>query len=157
MQTTQMSGSGRALFSLRLLLGALFIAHLYWKLAVLPGGVQVWRDGLIGNGYPSFVPYYVLSAEFAGALLIIPGIFARYVSLYAIPMMIGAAQFWLVRNGFYFTKGGAELPLVWLALLGIQAIAGDGPYALVRSPDWRRLAAGISPRRSNSPARTHGG
>jgi putative oxidoreductase len=143
----QRSGSQLALFLLRLLIGALFIAHLYWKLAVLPGGVPAWRDGLIRSGYPSFVPYYVLSAEFAGALLIIPGVFARYVALYAIPMMIGAAQFWLVRNGFYFTKAGAELPLVWLALLGIQAIAGDGPYALVRSPEWRGLAASTSPRR----------
>src|SRR5215218_8982471 len=107
MQTTQRSGLQLALLLLRLLLGALFITHLYWKLAVLPGGVQAWRDGLVLNGYPSFVPYYVLSAEFAGALLIIPGVFARYVSLYAIPMMIGAAQFWLDRNGFYFTKAGA--------------------------------------------------
>ena len=157
MQTTQRSGTQLALFLLRLLLGALFIAHLYWKLAVFPGGAQAWRDGLIRSGYPSFVPYYVLSAEFAGALLIIPGIFARYVSLYAIPMMIGAAQFWLVRNGFYFTKAGAELPLVWLALLGIQAIAGDGPHALVQSPGWQRLVAWITPRPSNSPGRNHGG
>jgi len=124
-------------------------------MAVLPGGLPAWRDGLIGSGYPSFVPYYVLSAEFAGALLLIPGILARYVSLYAIPMMIGAAQFWLVRNGFYFTKAGAELPLVWLALLCIQVIAGDGSYALVRSPNWRNLAARISPRRADFPAQTH--
>ncbi len=77
----------------------------------------------------------MLSAEFAGALLLIPGVYARYVALYAMPMMVGAAQFWLVRNGFYFTKAGAELPLVWLALLAIQVAAGDGACALVRSPD----------------------
>ncbi len=46
------------------------------------------------------------------------------------PMMAGAAHFWLVRNGFYFTHAGAELPLVWLALLGIQAQLGDGRFAL---------------------------
>ena len=39
------------------------------------------------------------------------------------PMMIGAAQFWLVRKGFYFTKAGAELPLVWLALLATTRLA----------------------------------
>jgi len=56
------------------------------------------------------------------------------------PMMIGAAHFWMTRNGFFFTKAGAELPLVWLALLAIQAVAGDGPFAKLRSPDprsWR--------------------
>jgi putative oxidoreductase len=119
---------------LRLLLGSLFIAHLYWKMAALPGGIEAWWANLIRAGYPAFVPAYVLSAEVAGALLLIPGVLTRYVALYAIPMMIGAAHFWLIRKGFYFTGAGAELPLVWLALLGIQAVAGDGAWAVVRSP-----------------------
>jgi putative oxidoreductase len=120
---------------LRLLIGSLFIAHLYWKFAILPGGLAAWWEGLVRNGYPEFVPAYVLSAELAGALLLVPGVLARYVALYATPMMIGASQFWLVRKGFYFTKAGAELPLVWLGLLGVQVVLGDGPYALLRSPD----------------------
>jgi putative oxidoreductase len=124
---------------LRLLLGGLFIAHLCWKFAVLPGGVETWWGNLLRAGYPAFVPAYVLSAEIAGALLLIPGVLTRCVALYAMPMMLGAAQFWLVRKGFYFTSAGAELPLVWLALLGIQAVAGDGAYALVRSPSPRVL------------------
>jgi len=130
-----------AALALRILLGALFIAHLYWKLAILPGGLGAWWGNLLANGYPAFVPAYVLSAELLGALLLIPGVLTRYVALYAMPMMIGAAQYWLARKGFYFTQGGAELPLVWLALLGIQVIAGDGAFALVRSPDPRRLVA----------------
>jgi len=124
----------RAALLLRLLLGSLFIAHLYWKVAILPGGVGAWWNNLTGAGYPAFVPGYVLSAEIAGALFLIPGVYARYVALYAMPMMAGAAQFWLVRKGFYFTGAGAELPLVWLALLAIQAGAGDGAYALAPSP-----------------------
>jgi putative oxidoreductase len=128
-----------AALALRLLLGALFIAHLYWKLAILPGGLNAWWGNLLANGYPAFVPAYVLSAELLGALLLIPGVLTRYVALYAMPMMTGAAQYWLARKGFYFTQGGAELPLVWLALLGIQVMAGDGGRALVRSPDPRRL------------------
>jgi hypothetical protein len=31
----------------------------------LPGGVQAWWSGLVKSGYPTFVPAYVLSAEFA--------------------------------------------------------------------------------------------
>jgi len=136
----QASGSKLAPLLLRLLLGALFIAHLTWKFAVLPGGVQAWWENLIRNGYPAVVPAYVLSAELAGAVLLIPGVLTRYVALYAAPMMIGAAHYWLVRKGFYFTTAGAELPLVWLALLCIQAVAGDGAFALVRSPSLRSLA-----------------
>ncbi|HTD28401.1 MAG TPA: DoxX family protein [Xanthomonadaceae bacterium] len=115
---------------LRATLGSLFIAHLYWKFAVLPGGLEHWWSGFAVNGYPWFVPWYVVSAEFAGALLLIPGIYVRWVSLYALPMMLGAAHFWVVRKGFYFTAAGAELPIVWSIMLVLQAMLGDGPYAL---------------------------
>src|SRR5262245_33176049 len=132
---------------LRLLLGSLFIAHLYWKMMILPGGLAAWWSGLAGNGYPGFVMAYVLSAELAGAVLLIPGVLTRYVALYAMPMMLGAAQFWLARKGFYFTQGGAEMPIVWLALLGLQVVAGDGAPALVASPHPRRLLDPLTRRR----------
>lgn len=124
-------------FLLRVILGALFIAHLYWKFAILPGGIPAWWSGLVRSGYPPIVPAYVLSAEVVGALLLIPGVLTRWVAFYAMPMMAGAAQFWIVRTGFYFTKSGAELPLVWLALLGIQIVLGDGAFAAVPSPAFR--------------------
>jgi putative oxidoreductase len=137
---------------LRLLLGSLFIAHLYWKMAVLPGGLEAWWENLLKAGYPPVVPAYVLSAEIFGALLLIPGVFTRYVALYAAPMMIGAAHFWMTRTGFYFTKAGAELPLVWLSLLGIQAVAGDGAWTLVRSPSPQALLARLRNRRAAASA-----
>ena len=139
--TDRNSSADHAALLLRLLLGALFIAHLGWKLTIYPGGIPAWWHGLVADGCPGVVPAYVLSAEIAGAGLLIPGIYTRYVALYAVPMMIGAAQFWLARKGFYFTGAGAELPLVWLALLIVQAVAGDGAYAARRSPAWRDLAA----------------
>ena len=44
---------------LRVLLGSLFIAHLYWKVAVLPGGLSAWWRGLLSAGYPRlFRPTY---------------------------------------------------------------------------------------------------
>lgn len=149
MQDAQAGGAPapeRAALLIRLLLGALFIAHLYWKFVIFPGGLEAWWGNLLRAGYPAFVPAYVLSAELAGALLLIPGVLTRYVALYAMPMMLGAAHFWMVRKGFFFTKAGAELPLVWLALLGVQAVAGDGPFAAVRSPDPRRALALLAPR-----------
>ena len=117
-----------ALF-LRVALGALFVAHLYWKFAVLDGGFYRWWAGIAATGYPGFVPYYVVSAEFAGAICLIPGIYTRWAALYAVPLMIGAAHFWLTRRGFYFTGAGGELPLVWGAMLIVQAMLGDGPWA----------------------------
>jgi putative oxidoreductase len=114
---------------LRLVLGSLFIVHLYWKFEILPGGLPRWWNYLASE-HAWFVPWYVLSAELAGAMLIIPGIYACWASLYALPMMLGAAQFWAARKGFYFTTAGAELPLVWSVLLVLQVMLGDGPYRL---------------------------
>jgi putative oxidoreductase len=115
---------------LRVTLGFMFLAHLYWKFEILPGGVYTWWSGLLANGYPRLVLWYSISAEFAGALLLIPGIYTRWVSLYALPLMIGASHFWLVRKGFYFTTAGAELPLVWSIMLLLQVMLGDGPFAV---------------------------
>jgi putative oxidoreductase len=144
-------------FLLRLLLGALFIARLVWKFAILPGGLAAWWHGLVHAGYSEIVPAYVLSAELMGALLLIPGVQTRWVALYAVPMMAGAAQFWLARTGFYFTKAGAELPLVWLALLGLQIVLGDGALSLVKSTRLTAATAGVRHRRGPHALRTKGG
>jgi putative oxidoreductase len=130
-----------ALF-LRLTLGYLFIAHLYWKFAIREGGLPAWWENLNTNGYPDFVVWYVLSAEFAGALLLIPGIFVRWVALYCVPLMVAAAQYWLVRRGFFFTAAGAELPILWTVGLLVQAGLGDGAYALKASPQFPFLDRG---------------
>jgi putative oxidoreductase len=91
---------------------------------------------LNASGYPDWVVWYVLSAEFAGALLLIPGIYTRWVSLYCVPLMVAAAQYWIVRKGFFFTAAGAELPILWTVGLLIQAGLGDGAIALKASPPF---------------------
>jgi putative oxidoreductase len=118
---------------LRVTLGSLFIAHLYWKFAILDGGLDKWWANFANNGYPWITPWYCISAEFVGALFLIPGIGTRWVALYALPLTAGAAQFWAVRKGFYFTGAGAELPVAWSAMLVAQMLLGDGPYAMVSS------------------------
>ena len=57
---------------LRVSLGLLFIAYLYWKFVILDGGLDKWWANFAANGYPSITPWYCISAEFAGALLLIP-------------------------------------------------------------------------------------
>ena len=150
-----------AAFLLRLLLGSLFIAHLYWKFAVLPGGVATWWSNLANNGYPSFVAAYVLSAEFAGALLLIPGIFARYVALYCVPMMIGAAQFWLARKGFYFpdSRRGASAGVACASRDpergGGRRLCGLALAGLARPCDEARFATKPVPGSAVHPLPTH--
>jgi len=122
-----------AVLILRVSLGALFIAHLYWKFAILPGGLSTWWGNFEKNGYWSITPWYAISAEVVGALLLIPGIWTRWAALYTLPLIAGAAHFWAIRKGFYFTGAGSELPVVWSVMLVVQALLGDGPYAVVPS------------------------
>jgi putative oxidoreductase len=123
-----------AIFLLRVTLGVLAILHIYWKFYILDGGFDAWWNNLINNGYPAWVIVYVLSAEFAGAICLIPGIWARWVALYSVPLMIGASLYWLPRTGFFFASAGAEMPIFWTIALIAMAGLGDGAYALVRSP-----------------------
>jgi putative oxidoreductase len=55
---------------------------------------------------------------------------------------VGAAQFWAVRKGFFFTGAGAELPVVWSAMLVTQILLGDGPFAVIASISGAKLQAG---------------
>lgn len=81
-------------------------------------------------GFPDALSYYVLSAEVAGVLLLIPGIFTRVVSLYALPLMVAAAWLWVKHKTVFFTPSFGELPMIWAFLLVLQALLGDGALAL---------------------------
>ena len=85
------------------------------------------------SGYGSFTPWCAISAEFVGALLLIPGIWTRWAALYTLPLIAGAAHFWAMRKGFFFTGAGSELPIIWSVMLVVQALLGDGPYAVMAS------------------------
>jgi putative oxidoreductase len=126
-----------ALF-LRLVLSWFFLAHLYSKYFTR-GGFHTWWDALRQH-YPAYVPIYVLTVEFAAVLLLPLGIRTRWVSLYAMPAMLGVVQFWMKSKGYWFTTPGAEFPIMWLCLLVLQAILADGAYAVKIS---RARAAGI--------------
>jgi hypothetical protein len=43
---------------LRLTLGSLFIAHLYRKFAILPGGLEKWWSNFETSGFHWLVPWY---------------------------------------------------------------------------------------------------
>jgi putative oxidoreductase len=125
-----------AITLLRVTMGALFIAHIYFKFYIVPNGLEGWWTNLNNNGYPDWVVIYVLTGEFLGAICLIPGICARWVALYSMPVLAGTVQYWLVRKGYFFTIGGAEFPILWGIGLIVLAGLGDGAFALVSSPPF---------------------
>jgi putative oxidoreductase len=124
---------------LRLSLSFLFFAHLYRKFGVT--GFDTWWSNTSKAGYADWTLYYTLAAESAGAVLLLLGIYTRYVSLLALPVLIAITYHWAVRRGFWFSDGGAEFTLAWTMMLVAQALLGDGAYA-VRVPalPWDRSA-----------------
>ena len=122
---------------LRLSLAFFFIAHVYRKFAII--GFDNWWNRLAKDGYADWMLYYTLAAESAGAVLLLFGIYSRYVSLFALAVLIAVTHYWAIRKGFWFGDGGAEFPLAWTLMLVAQALLGDGAYALrVPALPWER-------------------
>jgi len=115
---------------LRVALGAMFLAHsLLLKLFVftLPGTAKFF----VSIGLPGALAYVVFFAEAVGGVLLILGVQTRWVALALLPILAGATwAHW--GNGWMFgyANGGWEYPLYLTLLAAVQALLGDGAYAL---------------------------
>jgi putative oxidoreductase len=121
---------------LRVSLGVMFIAHALLKYFVftLPGTAQFFAS----LGLPAALGYLTFAAELLGGVLLILGVYARYVAIALVPILIGAA--WAHSgNGWVFSapNGGWEYPVFWAVALVVQFLIGDGAYALRRSEPAR--------------------
>jgi len=118
---------------LRVALGTMFVAHALLKYFVftLPGTAQFFES----LGLPGALGYVTFAAELVGGVLLIAGVHVRAVSLALVPVLLGAA--WAhAGNGWLFSspKGGWEYPAFWTVTLVVQALLGDGAFALRPSP-----------------------
>ena len=126
---TDSSNAAAAALLMRLSLGAMFIAHALLKYFVftLPGTAQFFAS----LGLPGVLGYATFAAELVGGLLLIAGVRTRAVSIALLPVLIGAT--WAhAGNGWVFTSpnGGWEYPAFLTIALSVQALLGDGAYAL---------------------------
>lgn len=115
---------------LRLSLGALFLAHAGLKLFVFtPGGTAQFFSSL---GLPPTLAYLTIAAEVLSGVALILGLWTRVVALAATPILLGAIFTVHGAAGFFFDNahGGWEYPAFWIIALIVQALLGDGIYAL---------------------------
>ena len=113
-----------ATFVLRIALGTMFVAHsllLKHFTYTLPGTVQFFES--LGRG-----------------VLLLVGLGSRWVSLALLPVLAGALWFH-AGNGWVFSapNGGWEYPLFLTVASLVQALLGDGRYALSRILNTRKL------------------
>jgi putative oxidoreductase len=115
---------------LRVTLGGLFLTHLALKLFVFtPGGTAAFFGKV---GLPPVLAYVVMSAELLGGIALILGVWTRLAALLLTPILLGAIFTVHGAAGFFFNNanGGWEYPAFWIVALVVQALLGDGVYAL---------------------------
>jgi putative oxidoreductase len=115
---------------LRTSLGTLFIAHSLVKFFVFTlSGTAAYFQSL---GLPGAAAYVVAPMELVGGLLLILGIQSRWVALTLLPILLMATIFAHGGKGWLFTNqgGGWEFPALFAVGTLVQALLGDGAFAL---------------------------
>jgi len=118
---------------LRVPMGVLFLAHAGLKLFVFtPAGTVGYFASL---GLPGPLAYLVIAAELFGGLALVLGVYSRWVSVALVPILLGSIYVPHGAAGFFFSNegGGWEFPAFWAVPLVVQALLGDGAFALKRS------------------------
>jgi putative oxidoreductase len=115
---------------LRVSLGLLFLAHGLLKVMVftLPGAAQFFTT----VGLPGFMATPVALAEIGGGLLLMAGIYSRWVALGLFPILLVATFKVHGANGWLFSNqgGGWEFPAFFAIACLVQFLLGDGAFAI---------------------------
>ena len=115
-----------ALLVMRLVLGAIMIAHGYHKVF---GGFHHHMDSVGSLDLPQWMAYLSAGTEFFGGIAIVLGLFTRFFSL-AFAIEMGVA-IWKVhfKNGLT-GNGGFEFPLALVAIAFALICFGGGPWGV---------------------------
>ena len=123
-----------ALLVLRLVLGAIMIAHGWQKIAGHMHGIM----GMLGHlGIPPWMAYLVVAAEFGGGILVVLGLFTRFAAFAIFIDMLVAIFKVHLKNGMT-GQGGFEFPMTCAAIAFALIFLGAGEISF----DWLRGSKG---------------
>ncbi len=129
---TQTNYTPQATALLRITSGGMLLTHGLIKLLVFtPAGTAGFFESI---GFPGILAYPVLAGEIVLGAAMVLGFMSRWAALAAIPILLGSI-IPHAGNGFTFSNpgGGWEFPVFWSVVLIVQALLGDGAWALGRS------------------------
>lgn len=115
---------------LRLALGVLFLVHALTKLLVFtPASTAAFFESL---GLPGVLGYLTIAVELAISAALLLGIYARWIGLLGVPLLLGTIVTVHGANGFSFANagGGWEYPAFWALALVVLFLLGDGRWTL---------------------------
>jgi len=118
----------------RITTGLLLIPHGAQKLFGWFGGYGLAATGQYFESTLGMSPGLAFATlagliEFVGGLALVLGLFTRPVAL-AVAVFMGVALSVHVPNGFFWTSGGIEYPLMWGLLAVALVLRGGGAYSL---------------------------
>ncbi|MFT7823288.1 MAG: DoxX family protein [Sulfurimonas sp.] len=82
--------------------------------------------------FPELMAYLVTGFESAGIILLIIGLFTRYISVVLAAVMMGAIFFVHLPNGFSAADNGMEIPLYYFIFFSLLISYGAGKFSLDR-------------------------
>jgi putative oxidoreductase len=124
---------------LRFILAGFWIAH--WWFKVGHRGMAATQAFFLQQGLPAWLAWFVISFEVLVAVCLVFGICVPLVCLISLPILF--ASMWIYRkNGFYFSSGGIELPVLWACAQIVQALLGPGAFQ-APVPGWLPLISAL--------------
>jgi putative oxidoreductase len=119
---------------LRVVLGAIYVAHAYLALVVMGVGEAIAYQRAHHIPLPEIGAWYLIVAHGLGGILLILGVMVRWAALANIPVMAAAMWFVHLKQGFFMLDGksGYEYVLVMLGATIAQALLGAGAFTLKR-------------------------
>jgi uncharacterized membrane protein YphA (DoxX/SURF4 family) len=119
------SAIGAAL--LRFVLASFWVAHWWFKAGCR--GMPATEAFFLQQGLPAWLAWFVITFELVLAVCLVFGIYVSLLCLVSLPILF--ASIWIYRkNGFYFSNGGIELPILWACAQIVQALLGPGAFRI---------------------------
>jgi putative oxidoreductase len=113
----------------RVTAGLLLVPHGYMKLFGGMEGLIGWF-GQIGFEPAALLAWYIALLEFVGGLMLAAGLLTRIIAAQVVGFMAVAAFGIHWGNGFLWTNGGYEYPLMWGAVALAILFRGAGPLSV---------------------------
>ena len=122
---------------MRVVLGIIFVFHGVDKFQMGLSNVEAWFSSM---GIPGFLAYVVAVIELVGGIMLIVGLFTRYVSVLLVVTLIGAIvtaklSAGLLGNG---NMAGYELDLGFILVL-LHLIIAESPLSIDRLISNKRI------------------